>query len=256
MQARLERIGHRYEKARKVYRIGISALSGSVNAHIVDLWWDSAELEWLLSQNDAALDVILAAAGQAGGRIGVAFLRAKRRLEDSFQQLQIPWKYRLKWLKLRILLELLTGSIESAIETARTFQAAEIEGDHQHESLVVTILSLIYNHIVILRNHARPGLLRDLVHSALESYPNNTFILGMFLESEKSEGMWGRVRALLGERRVAQAKEKPLSRRVMEIWFCNWEDGRWFGEIERIRSCLEAATASYRSVNLMKVAEI
>lgn len=85
----------------------------------------------------------------------------------------------------------------------------------------------------------------------MELYPSNTFILGIFLEAQKGQGIWGRVRAILGESATDTGmREKSLARRVAEVWMAGWEKGRWEAEQERTRGGLSAAVQSERWVIL------
>ncbi|KAI5123567.1 hypothetical protein M0805_003385 [Coniferiporia weirii] len=246
--ARLECISGKYDKARKVYRIGLSSLTQGSGPGVVCLWWGSAELEWLLSQSDAALKVILRATGQSDERIGMQILRARHWLENVCREDITPeWKFRLKWIKLRILFELITGTLETTIAIGEGLQAKEAEGGLHHESLTVASLLMVYHHTVTLHNHAPPALLRALVRKALEIYPSNSIVLGLFLECEKGEGIWGRVRALMNENGPWTLQEKSLARRLSDMWIANWEEGRWFGEVERVRAGLEAAVSCGRT---------
>ncbi|THH06938.1 hypothetical protein EW145_g3737 [Phellinidium pouzarii] len=246
--AYLERMNGKNDKARKVYKVGLDSLAQGNEDSVVCLWWGAVELEWLLSQNDVALELILRGAGQPGEQTGVHILRAKRRLEEICQQENTSkWRLRLNWIKLRLLLELLTGTIEAAIAIVKRFQRKEERGELEHESLTVASLLMIYHHTVTLRNSASPALLRGLVHEALEVYPSNSVVLGLFLECEKGEGVWGRVRALMGEKTGGMLQEKSIARRLTEVWIANWEEGRWLGEVERVRSGLESAVACDRT---------
>ena len=57
----------------------------------------------------------------------------------------------------------------------------------------------------------------------------------MFLEAEKGQAIWGRVRAMLGETAAdGSGKEKGVARRVAEVWVAGWEKGRWEAEAERM----------------------
>ncbi|KAH8120222.1 DUF1740-domain-containing protein [Phellopilus nigrolimitatus] len=248
VHACLERMNHKNDKARKVYRVGLSSLAQSDDPSVVCLWWGSAELEWLLSRSDAALEVVLRAAGQPSEQTSVHILRAKGRLEEVCREGSTPeWRFRLRWIKLRILLELLTGTLDSAVAVMQRLQVNEAEGKFSHESLTVASLLMVYHHTVTLRNRAPPAVLRGLVHKALEVYPSNSIVLGLFLECEKGEGVWGRVRALLSENATVSLQEKSLARRLNEIWIATWEEGRWLGEIERVRAGLEAAVICDRT---------
>ena len=245
--AKLERINNRPEKARKIYKVALSSLSENEGASVVQLYWDAAEFEWLSSSNDAALEIIFRAVRQTGVRSGVQLLRAKRRLEDLAQETSgKPWKYRILWIKLRILIELLTGTLEKAIEFAEECEKRELVANHRHEAIAIAKLLLVYNYTKTLRNPAATILLRDLVKNAVETYPDNTIVLGLFLECEKGEGVWGRVRGLMSEYAVGTIREKSVVRRIFDVWIGNWEEGRWLGEVERIRAGLEAGINSDR----------
>ncbi|KAL5519041.1 hypothetical protein ACEPAH_724 [Sanghuangporus vaninii] len=246
--AYLERIRRKWDKAQKVYRVGLQSLARSNDPSVVYLWWDSAEMEWLLSKNDAALEIVLRSAGQPNERSGINILRAKRRLEELCQQSVVSeWRYRLKWIKLRVLLEFLVGSLDIAIEVIQKYLATEGPRTLCHESLTVVSLLMVYHYTVTLRNSAPPSVLRGLVREALEEYPSNSIVIGLFLECEKGESVWGRVRTMMGEKPSGSLQEKPIARRLIEVWIAQWEEGRWLGEIERVRAGLETAVTSDRT---------
>ena len=204
-------------------------------------------MEWLLSKSDAALEIVLRSAGQPNERSGVNILRAKRRLEELCQPSFVSeWRYRLKWVKLRLLLELLVGTLDKAIEVFRRFLEREIVGSLHHESLSVAFLVTVYHYTTTLRNAASPSILRGLVRESLDDYPNNSVVIGLFLECEKGESVWGRVRAMTGENSSDGLGEKSVARRLIEVWVAQWEEGRWLGEVERVRAGLEAAVTSDR----------
>ena len=114
--------------------------------------------------------------------------------------------------------------------------------------LAVASLSLLYVHGVVLRNSMPPALLRERAERVVELYPSNTIVLGMFLEAQKGQTIWGRVKALFGEGTEAGMQDKDLSRRVAEVWVASWEKGRWEAEQERTRGGLSAAVQSERYV--------
>ena len=79
-------------------------------------------------------------------------------------------------------------------------------------------LSMLYNHAVVLKSPTPPALLRDRVERAVEVYPNNTAVMGIFLEAEKGQEIWGRVRATLGETAAdGTGKTKGVARRPMHL---------------------------------------
>lgn len=244
--AYIERSAKRYDKAQKVYNIALSSLGQSGSPNLVHLWWGAAELNWLLSNSAQALKLILKAADQPNESSNVTTLRAKNKLEERIQTSASDWNICIKWIKLRVLLELLTGSLDAAIGIGARYMAAHVEGQLQHESLTMAILLLIYDHTVTLRNHAPPSALQELVHRALDIYPANSLVLGLFLECEKGQGVWGRVRELLVATSQESLAEKSVSRRIMDVWIANWEEGRWLGELERARAGLEAAVTCDR----------
>lgn len=199
-------------------------------------------MEWLEGGSDLAVDVILLFAGIEGNKSGAAVLRCRRMLEDGIQRAS-HWKDREAWIKLRALLELLIGT--AMMEVLRIFDShmATNLGRIDHESLTVASLLLLYRHGILLRNAMPPATLRQRAEKALQDYPSNSIILGIFLEGEKGQGIWGRVRGLLGG---SDAKVKDVARRIEEVWVAGWEKGRWTNEIERTRSGLSAATEHER----------
>ncbi|KAA1468262.1 DUF1740-domain-containing protein [Dentipellis sp. KUC8613] len=248
--ARLERLRGRLDEARKIYRTVTSTPSSSDNKlSLGPLWYDWADMEWLAGQPDAAIQVIFRAAGLDGTTgLGIATLRAKRILDDTART--IPgtlWKVQESWLRLAALLELLTSS--SSAECPLFLCAPIIkQGSIADESAAVSSLTMLYHHVLTLRGTAKPTVLRERLERALNVYPNNTAILGMFLEAQKGQGVWGRVRELL-EVGTEDSGEQPknVARRVADVWVAGWEKGRWDWEIERTRGGLAAAVESERT---------
>lgn len=245
--ARLERLRGRVEDARKVYQTALIAVRRPpTHAFVGQLWWDWAEMEWLNGDQEVALRVVMRA-GNVDGSGGMMVLRAKRNLEDITNASHERWKDREAWIKLRAVVELLTAS--SPASALAIFDAPPPSGlrmsAEQQESLTVASLLMLYNHSSTLRNSTPPAFLRDRLQTALETYPNNTIILGMFLEAEKGHGLWGRVRNQMGQ----VNKEKDITRRIAEVWTAGWEKGRWEREIERTRAGLFAAAESERTKN-------
>jgi hypothetical protein len=207
-------------------------------------------MEWLAGKPDAALRAVLQSV-DVEDTTGIMILRAKRSLEDAYKRSEeMPWKEREAWIKLRGLLELLTSTPAATLLTFDDYLLGDgnfFEGTVAHESLTVGSLLMLYHHGVTLRNPTPPSLLRDRLEKSIEVYPSNTIILGMFLEAERGQGVWGRVRGLLGETAVdGLGKDKDVHRRVAEVWVAGWEKGRWEAEKERTRSGLEAATKHER----------
>lgn len=244
--AQLERIRGRVDEARKVFKTVLTASTcDPTTAGASQIWWNWAEMEWLEGGSDLAVDVILLFAGIKGNKSGAAVLRCRRMLEDGIQRAS-HWKDREAWIKLRALLALLIGT--AMMEVLRIFDShmATNRGRIDHESLTVASLLFLYRHGISLRNAIPPAMLRQQAEKALQDYPNNSIILGIFLEGEKGQGIWGRVKGLLGG---SDAKGKDVARRIEEVWVAGWEKGRWTSEIERTRSGLSAATEHERYVH-------
>jgi hypothetical protein len=202
-------------------------------------------MEWLAGNSDAATRVILRAA-DVEGLGGLAVLRGKRSLEATVHEIpNTLWKVREAWTRLGVLLELLTGN------SLPSFLSAPLEaGTVVQESMAVASLGMLYHHISTLRSPTRPLVLRERLEKAVELFPDNTILLGMFLEMQKGQGLWGRVRKL-GDNVITSddmAKERGVARRAAEVWLGGWEKGQWFWEVERIRGGLTAAIQNERCV--------
>jgi len=117
------------------------------------------------------------------------------------------------------------------------------------ESMAIASLGMLYHHISTLKSPTRPVVLRERLETAVELFPDNTILLGMFLEMQRGQGLWGRVRKLGDINNFGDvAYEKGVSRCAAEIWLGGWEKGRWFWEVERIRGSLTAAIENERCV--------
>ena len=198
-------------------------------------------MEWLSNDSDAATRVALQAAEVEG--LGLAILRGRRALEATAHEIpETLWKVREAWTRLGALLELLTG------DSLPPFLTAPLEGGSVvRESMAVASLGMLYHHISTLKSSTRPAVLRERLEKAVEVFPNNTILLGMFLEMQRGQGLWGRVREL-GDVGIScdVESEMGVSRRTTDIWLGGWEKGRWFWEVERIRGSLTVAIASER----------
>ncbi|KAG6818044.1 hypothetical protein H0H87_009199 [Tephrocybe sp. NHM501043] len=242
--AQLEVLRGRVDDARKIYQTVLTTSTVARNMPgTSNLWWDWVHMEWLNGDPARALQLILRSAG-VEGQGGVAVLRCKRGLDDAIKGEQ-AWKDREGWIKLRALLELLTaGDVTSALKVFDSHLIWERKKGPCRESLLVACLLIVYRYGVGLKNPIPPAVLRHRVEKAMEEYPSNSIILGLFLEGERGQGMWGRVREILGE---SATKKKDLARRVEEVWIAGWEKGRWMEKVERTRSGLAAAVDTERT---------
>ncbi|KAG1749866.1 NRDE-2, necessary for RNA interference-domain-containing protein [Suillus paluster] len=248
--ARLERLREHVDDARKVYQtVLVASQHPPTQPFVGQLWRDWAEMEWLSGDQNAALRIIQRSVNIEGSG-GMMILRVKRSLDDTINCPHEQWKDREAWISLRALVELLTSSSQDAALVIFDSQpAASVnESPGLRESMMVASLMLLYNHLVILRSPTPPAVLRDRLQIAIDTYPGNSLVLGMFLEAEKGHGIWGRVRAQLGQSTAdGGPMEKNVSRRIAEVWVAGWEKGRWQSEIERTRSGLAAAAESERT---------
>lgn len=257
--AYLERTRDKTEDARKVYE---AALSGTTlqQAGAVEMWKCYVEMEWLSGRSDAALSCLCRAIGiKSGAQIsGVVILKAKQKLDDEIAAHTSP-DVRAIWVGMRMLLELLTSGLEAALDLTDRHLNAFNPGSPPHEKLVVAGVMLVYHYSITLKNVCPRALLRQRSSDGVIYYPNNTILLGFFLESEKGEGVWGRVRHLIGEDTLVKSRrlhnpsksnaaeetssDKSLVRRVWEIWvMTRWiGEGRFLEEVERIRNNLSTA---------------
>ncbi|KAF9462110.1 NRDE-2, necessary for RNA interference-domain-containing protein [Collybia nuda] len=241
VHARLERARGRVNDARKIYQTVLLTSAPRTAEGRTSLWWDWAEMEWLEGDQEQAFNVILRSVG-IEGRSDIVTLRAKRTLEDSAKE-EGRHKEREAWIKLRALFELLATREPSG--ALRVFDEYLHEKNNiSYESLTVASLFMLYHHSVVLKVPMAPLVLRERVAKALDEYPDNSLVMGLFLEGEKGQGIWGRVRERLGNN---GGNTKSVSRRIAEVWIAGWERGRWKSEIERTRSGLAAAVDNVRT---------
>lgn len=246
LHAQLERLRGRLNEARKVYQtILITSKVDNSRPYVGCMWWNWAEMEWLAGGEGQSLNVILKSVGLEGSNSGVTILRGKRLLEELTDSTAPGNRKGLEaWIRMRALLELLTGSASSAIATLDEYLKRGKCGT-MHESLTTFGLLLVYYHGVILRNPLPPSILRDRAHAAFEEYSSNSIILGLLLESEKGQRIWGRLWKTLG--RNDDRMGKDVARRMEEVWIGGWEKGRWASEVERTRNGLAAAIEDDRT---------
>lgn len=201
-------------------------------------------MEWLAKKPDAAQTLILRAVG-VQDTSKVAMLRAKRTLEENAwdSAKQARWKDREAWLKLRALLELiLTGSATFALDV---LDHVPLKGVAE-ESRDTAALLMLYRHSVVLKNVMEPRVMRERSRLALEKWPGNSIVLEVFLEGEKGQSVWGRVRGTTTE--SPGMATKGVRRRIQEVWTGKWQVGQWASEVERVRARLAVAVRDERYV--------
>lgn len=239
--ARLERLRGKFDEAQKIYTM---ALQLQISDHGA-LLYDAAEFAWLRGNNASAVQLIADALGIEGSVEGVGLLRVKRAVHSQLDPQQVGSSEWGVWVKTRCLLELLTTSIDAVEHFLALFDALVanvLPPSRPHEAMTVACCVTLFHYTVTLKATMLPAMLRNRVQKGLESYPENTILLALFLESEKGQGVWGRVRSLLDE----DSQGKGISRVMWEVWAEGWELGRWGPE--RVRAKLEKAVSSERYV--------
>jgi len=238
--ASLERIRGKPLEARKVYE---TVLASDNQIHYAAcLYWEWAEMEWLSGNRDQAVGILLRSVGSQSID-GVHLLRARRTFAERCSDTR-HWQSRYSWIRAQALFDLLTsGDMTSALSSFDRYLENEVPSSLEHECLTVSSLLLVYHYLIKLKNPGKPSVLRDRVNKALELYSSNSIVIGLFLEGEKGQGVWGRVRTFLAE---SENADKGVVRRAIEVWIPSWEKGRWEAEVERTRSGLLTAVESER----------
>lgn len=258
----LQRLRGKEDEARRVLETVVSS-SSSHPPEESRLWWAWAEMEWLANREEAAQLVILRSVGILSGS-PTNILRAKRILEDR-AVLSKDWRVQEAWICLRALLDIVFLShahgLEEAVRRLKTFIQKNSLTGVPRESVWTRIFLLVWKHTTLLKRQYRRNELRDLIKDAVIDMERegrmNSVILGAFLQSERGESVWGRVRALTGEYGLSGQKQKEPStdpivkgtgRRIWEVWLICWERTDWREEKERIRKSMMTAVADQRYV--------
>ncbi|KAG8888528.1 hypothetical protein FRB98_007493 [Tulasnella sp. 332] len=260
--AKLERLRDKISDARKVYETSLDTVSPNDTRPGVEImFWDWAEMEWLAGgEKRKVLDVILKSVGvtNVGAGAGGAsmILRGRKVLEERIRSamngLTSSGPHRegastfgtiVALINTAALLELVSGG-DGEADVIAALQKHDIHATTNlggapfdrsqyclREALAFASSRLLYHHTRTLRTPIPPITLRRHVESAVREFPDNTVLLGIWLESEKGEMIWGRVRQVVGE--IVNPKgEGVIPTRA--LW------GTWQGieEISRVRNML------------------
>ena len=245
--AQLERFRGKFDEARKVYHAVLMASKPKAyQTEAVLLWWNWAEMEWLAGADQVALTVILSSVGIQGQGSGVTLLRARRALYDNIESARASerWKEREAWVKLRVLVDILAGPLTSALGVGDQYLLKETS-EPARESLTTSLLLMVFYYGSVLKRPMQPAAMQLRATHALEAYPSNSLVLGVFLEANKGQGVWGVVRNVVGNK---GPRTKDVPRRLAEVWMATWREGQWVNEVERTRSGLANAVDHVRSV--------
>ncbi|KAJ1311121.1 hypothetical protein OPQ81_009622 [Rhizoctonia solani] len=252
--ARLERARNKPEEASKIYRVNLAQASiKERRPGELELWWDWSEMEWLRGNVDDALQIIVMAV-EVSSTGPTDILRAKRAYDASLKD-GVPGDLmtRVALVKLRALLELLTTD---SLASALAIYNYHLQTPHflhhtaEHEALVLSAVLCAFHYTRTLGRSCPPSVLRDQATAAIKLYPGNTTLLGLFLESERGEKIWGRVRAAVSDIILQEdlkddmKAEVSLARVLWAVWVESWEHGSY--EQERVRNVLSKAVNDHR----------
>ncbi|CAE6358374.1 unnamed protein product [Rhizoctonia solani] len=252
--ARLERTRNKYEEASKIYRVNLAHVDiKERRPGELELWWDWSEMEWLRDAVNDALQIIVMAVG-VRSTSPTDILRAKQIYDSSLKSgdLSDPMA-NVVLVRLRALFELLTtDSLPAALAIYNHhLQTSQfLHHTTEHEDLVLSATLCAFHYTRTLGRPCPPSVLRDQATAAIKLYPGNTILLGLFLESERGEKVWGRVRdavsnVILQEDLKDDMKtEVSLARVLWAVWVESWEHGNY--EQERVRNVLSKAVNDHR----------
>ena len=203
-------------------------------------------MEWLAGADQVALNVVLSSVGIQGQGSGVTLLRAKRALDDNVESARVSerWKEREAWVKLRVLVDILTGPLTNALAVGDQYLLRETS-EPARESLTTALLLMVFYYGSVLKRPMQPAVMQLRATQALEAYPSNSLVIGVFLEGSKGQGVWGAVRNIVGNK---GPRTKDVPRRLAEVWMATWREGQWVNEVERTRSGLANAVDHVRFV--------
>lgn len=251
--AQLEMLCGKIATAVKVYE-NVLAGSGGGPTRLV-LWASYARIQWLNRSPESVVDIICRACGMVkkSNYSGLDVLRAKQYLDTIYESEDVADLSIFRALtRLRYLLELTTGNIESmfSIHESRT----RMQQNFRNTTFNSEEIALCEAFMLLRSRISQPGesfprsALRKRIADAISLFPNNTHLLGNFLELERGEGIWGRVRELIGEvRPIYSLKEqkyssvmtgKALGRKIWEVWVVTqWHGTHNLGdEASRLRN--------------------
>jgi hypothetical protein len=229
-------------KAATAEKIFETVLSNDRRLETIILWASFARMQWLTNSAERVIEVVCRASGDVRKATysGLDILRTKQHFDDLFASQFASNPLILRALaRLRFLLELTTGSVESMLSSydSHIGRIRELqEKSYDLEEIVLSeIFTLLRHHINQPRNSFPRSAIRRRIADAIRRYPNNTLFLGFFLECERGEGVWGRVRRLIGEaqnvsvhdtREFSSTKlQKSVGRKIWDIWVVT----RWLG---------------------------
>lgn len=240
MHASLEVICGHSKTAIKVFENLLSDVDNLDLPEKLKLCASYAYFQWLADANEEVVKIsCLAGCGEKKAIYsGMDILRSKQSFDELLDTRLKGNQSAVKALtQLRFLLELTTGNVESLLTTYDLrIKKARILNRELEEITLVVMLRLLWRHVILLRNPFPRSSIRDRVQDAIGRFPSNTVLLGIFLECERGEAVWGRVGAVLGDGVTISSRydrsatevawqKKSTSRMIWEVWVAS----QWLG---------------------------
>lgn len=267
--AYLQRIRRKVDAARKVYETCLIHNTSTMlwtdakSTERASMWWSWAEMEWLEERSTAAVRVLCAAVGvtmpEDVSDTRLHLLRARKAYDVVLKTGGVSGSTKVELLQCLALLELIhTNNIPGTLAVFSNYDSILASSrDHPAEArileerLAIASALLIYRHAHVLKNSNRPIDLRNHIDALIRKFPGNTLLLGVWLESERGEAVWGRVRTgvaavvLGGGDSMGTLRPTIMTvsaaRWAWAVWVETWERGTWdAGRARRvIRRALE-----------------
>ena len=228
------------------------------------MWWSWAEMEWIHGAHSSSTRILCAAVDitlpldVADTRI--ALLRSRKAYDSVLKTGGVAVGVKGFLLQCLALLELIhSHDVTRALAVFADYKSElgiNKSEDREYrlvdERLGVASALLIYHHMHTLRNIGRPIILRNHVGALVPDFPGNTVLLGIWLESERGEAVWGRVRTGVAKSVIGGAgstarsatSRVSVARWAWAIWVETWERGAWHAE--RARNVLRRALEDSR----------
>ncbi|KAG8969019.1 hypothetical protein FRC03_004986 [Tulasnella sp. 419] len=258
--AKLERIRGKPDEAVKIYEACLEGTSLGANPrknNSETLYWDWAQLIWL---SGGRADVILlrAADMSGGGDVtvsSVSILRAKKKLDAWIEERHAADEedgrhVLLALVNIRALLELLSGDLTRALSIYDKVDPQRFTSSIRTQRLLGEMLAisstlLAYYHTTgHHRSPVPPSILQGHVSTLIPLYTRNTILLGVWLESERGESVWGRVKSVVRDVILGDSEAACVGGWLWAIW---QETVNWAWEVGRVKGVLSKCTESERS---------
>ena len=267
----LQRMRHKPDAASKVYETCLiskptsSFMSSDQRAsERARMWLSWAEMQWIRGAHTSSARILCAAVDVTvpsdATDTRIALLRSRRAYDGALKTGDVAIGVKACLVQCLALLELIHSHdvtralavyadyksiIGASASDSREFRIVD-------ERLAVASALLTYHHIHTLKNVCRPIVLRQHVGSLVPDFPGNSLLLGVWLESERGEAIWGRVRTGIAETvlreggSIARSTTSRISmaRWAWAVWVETWERSAWHAE--RARNVLRRALENTR----------